>query len=53
AEAMAQWRRWTTGPFALRTVPGDHFFVRGHELPRLIGRAGRAVRRLSPVAADR
>ncbi|MFF3128089.1 thioesterase II family protein [Streptomyces sp. NPDC057908] len=52
AETVAGWRRWTTGPFALRTVPGDHFFVRGRELPRLIGRASRAVRRLAPVAVD-
>ncbi|GHI10381.1 thioesterase [Streptomyces cellostaticus] len=53
AEAVAGWRRWTTGPFALRTVPGDHFFVRGRELPRLVGRASRVVRRLAPVAAGR
>lgn len=53
AQAVAQWRRWTTGPFTLRTVPGDHFFVRGRELPRLIGRASRAVRRLAPVTAGR
>ncbi|MEU5959274.1 thioesterase domain-containing protein [Streptomyces sp. NPDC047525] len=51
AGAAAGWRHWTTGPFALRTVPGDHFFVRGRELPRLIGRASRVVRRLAPVAA--
>ncbi|MFD8839536.1 thioesterase II family protein [Streptomyces griseofuscus] len=51
-ESMAPWRRWTTGPFALRTVPGDHFFVRGRALPRLIGRASRVVRRLA-AAADR
>ncbi|WP_063755098.1 MULTISPECIES: thioesterase II family protein [unclassified Streptomyces] len=40
------WRRWTSGPVAARTVPGDHFFVRGEALPRLIGRACRVVRRL-------
>ncbi|MCX0241593.1 thioesterase II family protein [Streptomyces drozdowiczii] len=50
-EAMAQWRAWTTGPFAVRTVPGDHFFLRGHELPRLVGRAARVVRRLAPQPA--
>ncbi|MER5886587.1 alpha/beta fold hydrolase [Streptomyces sp. NPDC001941] len=49
-EAMAGWRSWTTGPVVARTVPGDHFFVRGRELPRLIGRACRVVGRL---AADR
>ncbi|WP_372352397.1 thioesterase II family protein [Streptomyces sp. KL116D] len=53
AATMAGWRRWTTGPFALRTVPGDHFFVRGRELPRLLGRASRAVTRLAPVPAGR
>ncbi|KUN00464.1 thioesterase [Streptomyces yokosukanensis] len=53
AESMARWRHWTTGPFALRTVPGDHFFVRGRELPRLVGRASRVVRRLAPVPAGR
>ncbi|MER7000165.1 thioesterase domain-containing protein [Streptomyces sp. NPDC000410] len=53
AGEVARWRHWTTGPFALRTVPGDHFFVRGRELPRLIGRASRVVRRLPPVAAGR
>ncbi|MFD5877011.1 thioesterase II family protein [Streptomyces sp. NPDC060322] len=31
------WRHWTTGPFARHTVAGDHFFVRGGELPRLVG----------------
>ncbi|MER8062457.1 MULTISPECIES: MBL fold metallo-hydrolase [unclassified Streptomyces] len=31
-ESMAWWRGWTTGPFALRTVPRDHFFVRGREV---------------------
>ncbi|MFI2620588.1 thioesterase II family protein [Streptomyces sp. NPDC018584] len=51
ARTVAGWRRWTTGPFAVRTVPGDHFFVRGRELPRLIGRASRAVGRLMPMAA--
>ncbi|MEU0743932.1 thioesterase domain-containing protein [Streptomyces sp. NPDC006134] len=53
AGTVAGWRHWTTGPFALRTVPGDHFFLRGRELPRLVGRASRVVRRLAPVAAGR
>lgn len=45
AEAAAEWSRWTTGPFVRRTVPGDHFFVRGRELPRMLGRAARVVLR--------
>ncbi|MGW1104705.1 thioesterase II family protein [Streptomyces sp. NPDC002540] len=44
-DVMAGWRRWSTGPVVTRTVPGDHLFVRGHELPRLLGRACRVVRR--------
>ncbi|MFI9605471.1 thioesterase II family protein [Streptomyces sp. NPDC052043] len=40
------WGRWTTGPARLRTVPGRHFFVRGRELPRLVGRACRVAGRL-------
>ncbi|MBC2869425.1 thioesterase II family protein [Streptomyces mexicanus] len=39
------WARWTTGRFVRRTVPGDHFFVRGPHAPRLLGRACRVVRR--------
>ncbi|KJY47971.1 alpha/beta fold hydrolase [Streptomyces sp. A1547] len=45
AEAAEGWRRWTTGRFIQRTVPGDHFFVRGGELPRMLGRAARIVQR--------
>ncbi|MDN3027277.1 alpha/beta fold hydrolase [Streptomyces sp. S.PB5] len=44
---LAAWRHWTDGPVATRTLPGDHFFVRGSALPRLLGRACRVVRRLS------
>lgn len=44
-EVMAGWRRWSTGPVITRTVPGDHFFVRGHELPRLLRRACLVARR--------
>jgi surfactin synthase thioesterase subunit len=40
------WTQWTEGPSWLRTVSGHHFFVRGHELPRLLGRACRVTRRL-------
>ncbi|MDG9720159.1 thioesterase II family protein [Streptomyces sp. DH24] len=40
------WRQWTVGPIWLRTVPGHHFFVRGRQLPRLLGRACRVTRRL-------
>lgn len=43
------WARWTTGRFVRRTVPGDHFFVRGPHAPRLIGRACRVVRRTRRV----
>ncbi|MEU3742761.1 thioesterase domain-containing protein [Streptomyces sp. NPDC032198] len=49
ARALTGWRWWTTGPFALHTVPGDHYFVNGPELPRLIGRASRVVRRTAPA----
>ncbi|KKD02494.1 thioesterase II family protein [Streptomyces sp. WM6386] len=41
------WRQWTQGPTWLRTVPGHHFFGRGRELPRLLGRAGRVTGRLA------
>ncbi|GGT43612.1 thioesterase [Streptomyces kurssanovii] len=50
AKAMDGWRRWTTGPLVRRTVPGDHFFVRGREIPRLIGRACRVARRTAPLS---
>lgn len=46
-EVVAGWRRWSAGPVVTRTVAGDHFFVRGDALPRLIGRAGRVVGRLA------
>ncbi|WP_329391838.1 thioesterase domain-containing protein (plasmid) [Streptomyces sp. NBC_01351] len=46
-EVVAGWARWTTGPFAHRTLPGGHFFVRDRALPRLIGRAARVVERLA------
>ncbi|MEV5107892.1 thioesterase II family protein [Streptomyces massasporeus] len=42
---MAGWARWTAGPVVRRTVAGDHFFVRGPALPRLLGRACRVVGR--------
>lgn len=44
---MADWRHWTSGPVVERTLPGTHFFVRGPELPRLLGRACRVVRRVA------
>ncbi|WP_086792195.1 thioesterase II family protein [Streptomyces thermovulgaris] len=52
--AMAGWRRWTAGPVVTRTVPGDHFFVHGHALPRLLQRACRVVGRTwrAPAPAD-
>lgn len=45
AEAAAGWQRWTTGRLVRRTVPGGHFFVRGGELPRMLGQAARIVLR--------
>ncbi|MBL1087695.1 thioesterase [Streptomyces actinomycinicus] len=46
------WRQWTDGPVRSRTVPGRHFFVRGgRELPRLLGRVCRVVRRLAKEPA--
>ncbi|WP_240802798.1 thioesterase domain-containing protein [Streptomyces sp. A0642] len=50
-DVMAGWQAWSTGPAVTRTVPGDHFFVRGHELPRLLGRACRVLRRTRPARA--
>ncbi|MFJ8078100.1 thioesterase II family protein [Streptomyces sp. NPDC096176] len=50
AETMDGWRRWTSGRLVRRTVPGDHFFVRGREIPRLIGRACRIVQRTEPLS---
>ncbi|MFI8952071.1 thioesterase II family protein [Streptomyces sp. NPDC053750] len=47
---LAGWHRWTTGPLTVRTVAGDHFFVRGPQAPRILGRACRVVRRLLPEA---
>ncbi|MFI6560826.1 thioesterase II family protein [Streptomyces sp. NPDC050534] len=40
------WHAWTEGPVRLRTVSDGHLFVRGPELPRLMGQACRVVRRL-------
>ncbi|MGX2993105.1 thioesterase II family protein [Streptomyces sp. JNUCC 64] len=48
--AVGGWRRWSAGPVATRTVNGDHFFLRGDALPRLMGRACRVVRRLEAAA---
>lgn len=45
AATLDGWAHWTTSRFTRRTVPGDHFFVRGPHAPRLIGRACRVVRR--------
>ncbi|WP_327364750.1 thioesterase II family protein [Streptomyces sp. NBC_01296] len=45
AALLEGWRDWTTERFASRTVPGGHFFVRGGELPQLLGRACRIVGR--------
>ncbi|MER5845061.1 thioesterase domain-containing protein [Streptomyces prasinus] len=40
---MTGWCEWTTGPVTLRTVPGDHYFAGGPELPALLGRACRTA----------
>ncbi|WP_217245373.1 thioesterase II family protein [Streptomyces sp. AC602_WCS936] len=45
APSLDGWARWTTGRLVRRTVPGDHFFVRGPHAPPLIGRACRTMRR--------
>ena len=34
-EAIEGWRKQTTGPFALRMLPGDHFFLNTSRLPLL------------------
>ncbi|MDH2390790.1 thioesterase domain-containing protein [Streptomyces sp. HNM0663] len=34
--AVAAWRRYTTAGFALRQLPGGHFFVRDAELPETL-----------------
>lgn len=47
------WRRWSAAPVVTRTVPGDHFFVRGSALPRLLGRACRVAQRLGGTGATR
>ncbi|MGW1379672.1 thioesterase II family protein [Streptomyces sp. NPDC002446] len=47
-DEAAGWRRWTTGRITTRTIAGDHFFVRGRELPALLARACRVVRRTPP-----
>jgi surfactin synthase thioesterase subunit len=47
--ALDGWQQWTSDRLVRRTVPGDHFFVRGPEVPRLIGRACRVARRTAPV----
>ncbi|WP_406368705.1 thioesterase domain-containing protein [Streptomyces sp. NBC_00647] len=47
--ALDGWRQWTSGRLVRRTLPGDHFFVRGPELPRLIGRACRVAHRIAPA----
>ncbi|MET8944902.1 alpha/beta fold hydrolase [Streptomyces sp. NPDC004542] len=46
--SLEGWRRWSTAEVALRTVAGDHFFVRGTRAPGTVGRACRVVRRLRP-----
>lgn len=58
---MAGWRDWTTQTFVRRELPGDHFFLRDRDLPRLLGRACRTLTRLAgrtapvhvPIPEDR
>ncbi|MGP4013531.1 thioesterase II family protein [Streptomyces sp. 4N124] len=47
---LGGWQRWSTAPVVRRTVDGDHFFVRGHQAPKIVGRACRVARRLLPPA---
>lgn len=49
-DVMTGWRDWGSRTVVERTLPGDHFFVRGRELPRLLGRACRVVQRTQPLA---
>ncbi|MEU7166074.1 thioesterase domain-containing protein [Streptomyces morookaense] len=51
AEVRA-WELCTTSRFRLRTVPGTHFFVRGHELPRAVGEVLRAELPVSAPHVD-
>jgi surfactin synthase thioesterase subunit len=41
AEALADWRQVTTGPFAVRMLPGTHFFVQSHRGPLIADITGR------------
>ncbi|MGW6705046.1 thioesterase II family protein [Streptomyces sp. NPDC054956] len=51
AEAeVAAWRDCTTAGFRMWTLAGAHFFVRGAELPRLVGEALTAVSANGPVS---
>ncbi|MFE0350369.1 thioesterase II family protein [Streptomyces griseoluteus] len=47
---VEQWRSYTSAGFALRTIPGDHFFVRGERLPRLLAEELDAWPYISPAA---
>ncbi|WP_079127448.1 thioesterase II family protein [Streptomyces sp. TP-A0874] len=49
---MADWRHWTTGPFFERTLPGDHYFLRGRALPRLLRGACRVALRTAAHSPD-
>ncbi|MCD0486344.1 thioesterase domain-containing protein [Streptacidiphilus sp. ASG 303] len=41
---MAEWAGYATGGFRLRTVPGDHYFVRGGTAPRMLREAAARLR---------
>jgi len=47
-EELAGWRRYTTGAFSLRMLPGDHFFIRSarSQLLRLISQDLKTYRKV-------
>ncbi|EMF30186.1 thioesterase [Streptomyces gancidicus BKS 13-15] len=40
---VSAWKQCSGGDFRLSTVPGAHFFVRGRDVPRAVGRALRSA----------
>jgi surfactin synthase thioesterase subunit len=47
---LAEWRRYTTGPFELRLFPGGHFYLR-EERESVLRLVGEAVRKRSSPAS--
>ena len=45
---MARWREWSAGPVTQHTVPGDHYFAAGPDLPVLLGAACRSAAGRAP-----